>query len=55
MTKNQRRAFKLYQEAAEMGSEDGRKNVIACYALGEGVPKCENTAKHIAQIMLKQE
>ena len=55
VTKNQRRAFELYQEAAEMGSEDGWKNVIACYALGEGVPKCENTAKHIAQIMLKQE
>ena len=55
VAKNQRRAFDLYQKAAEMGSEDGWKNVIACYALGEGVPKCERTAKHIARTMLKQE
>jgi TPR repeat protein len=50
---DQKRAFELYQLAGEMGSIEGWRNVIACYALGEGVPKSEATAKYIAKTMLK--
>ena len=50
--KDQRRAFELYQQAGELGSIEGWKNVVACYALGEGVPRSEETAKYIAKTML---
>eukprot|EP00978_Attheya_sp_CCMP212_P048138 scaffold476815_cov55-Attheya_sp.AAC.3 len=52
--KDQIKAFELYQEAAEMGSIEGWRNVVACYALGQGVPKCERTAEYIAKTMLKE-
>lgn len=52
--KDQQRAFALYQHAGELGSEDGWRNVVACYATGEGVPQCEKTAKHIANTMFKE-
>jgi len=52
---NQRKAFEYYQEAAEMGSQDGWKNVVACYALGQGVPKCDQTAKYIIETMLDKD
>jgi len=47
-----RKAFELYQLAGEMGSAEGWKNVIACYFLGEGVPKCEKTAQYIQKTIL---
>ena len=50
---DRRRAFELYQEAAELGSKDGWRNLVSCYMLGHGVPKSEETAKHIADTMLK--
>jgi len=50
---NYTKAFELYQQAAEMGNIDGWRNVAACYATGNGIPKCENTAKYITKIMLK--
>ena len=53
--RDQRRAFELYQQAGELGSVEGWKNVVACYALGEGVPKCEQTAKHISKTMLSDQ
>ena len=53
--RDQRRAFELYQEAAEMGSTEGWRNLVSCYALGEGVPRCEKTARYIAETMLKGE
>ena len=52
---DRRRAFELYQEAAELGSKDGWRNLVSCYMLGHGVPKSEETAKHIADTMLKEE
>ena len=51
---DRRRAFELYQEAAELGSKDGWRNLVSCYMLGHGVPKSEETAKHIADTMLKE-
>jgi len=53
--RDRRRAFELYQEAAELGSIEGWRNLVSCYALGEGVPRCEETAKYIARTMLKEE
>ena len=50
--KDQRMAFELYQEAGEMGNLEGWRNVVACYALGEGVPRCEKTASHIQKTIL---
>jgi len=50
--KDQRKAFELYQYAGELGSEEGWKNVVACYLTGEGVPQCIDTAKYIAKTML---
>ena len=47
------RAFDLYQQAGEMGSQEGWRNVVHCYATGIGVPKCLDSAKHIAETMLK--
>eukprot|EP00956_Cyclotella_meneghiniana_P031104 scaffold80687_cov49-Cyclotella_meneghiniana.AAC.1 len=47
------RAFDLYQQAGEMGSQEGWRNVVHCYATGLGVPKCLDSAKHIAETMLK--
>jgi TPR repeat protein len=49
------RAFDLYQQAGELGSLDGWRNIVHCYATGKGVPKCLDTAKHIAETMLKEE
>ena len=49
------RAFDLYQQAGEMGSVEGWRNVVHCYATGQGVPKCLETAQHIAETMLKED
>ena len=53
--RDQRRAFELYQEAGELGSIEGWRNVVACYALGEGVPQSKETAKYISKTMLKDD
>ncbi|KAL9187919.1 hypothetical protein ACHAXT_006297 [Thalassiosira profunda] len=53
--RDQQKAFDLYQEAGELGSVEGWRNVVSCYASGEGVPKCLETAKHIADTMLKDD
>jgi TPR repeat protein len=53
--KDQHRAFELYQLAGELGSKDGWRNVVACYALGEGVPKSKETAEYIAKTMLLED
>jgi hypothetical protein len=53
--RDQRHAFELYQQAGELGSVEGWRNVVACYASGEGVPQCMDTAKYIAKTMLKDD
>ena len=53
--RDQRRAFELYQQAGELGSIEGWRNVVACYAMGEGVKKDIDMAKHIAITMLKDD
>lgn len=50
--RDQERAFKLYQHAGELGSIEGWRNVVACYATGEGVPQNTAIAKYIAETML---
>ena len=49
--RDQRRAFELYQQAGELGSTEGWRNVVACYARGEGVKKDIDMAKYIAKTM----
>jgi TPR repeat protein len=53
--RDQRRAFELYQRAGELGSVEGWRNVVSCYATGQGVPKCIDTARHIANTMLRDD
>ncbi|KAL3821953.1 hypothetical protein ACHAXA_004441 [Cyclostephanos tholiformis] len=53
--RDQRRAFEIYQQAGELGSMEGWRNVVSCYATGQGVPKCMDTAKYIANTMLREE
>jgi TPR repeat protein len=53
--RNQERAFQLYQEAGELGSKEGWRNVVACYARGEGVPQSSASAKYIAKTMLSND
>lgn len=55
VSKDQERAFELYQLAGELGSTEGWKNVVACYTTGEGVPKSLETAKYIADTMLQDQ
>jgi TPR repeat protein len=52
---DRRRAFELYQMAGELGNVEGWRNVVACYALGEGVPQCQQTAEYIAKTMLRDD
>lgn len=52
---DQHKAFQLYQLAGELGSQEGWRNVIACYLAGEGVPQSVDTAKYIAKTMLKED
>jgi len=52
--RDQQRAFDLYQQAGELGSLEGWRNVVSCYASGQGVPKCLETAKYIANTLLKE-
>jgi TPR repeat protein len=51
--RDQRRAFDLYQMAGELGNVEGWRNVVACYALGEGVPQSHEMAKYIAKTVLR--
>ena len=46
------KAFDWYQKAAEMGNKEGWRNLVRCYALGEGVIESKSTAEHIAKLML---
>jgi TPR repeat protein len=52
VSRDRRRAFELYQHAGELGSLDGWRNVVACYATGQGVPQSLETAQYIAHTML---
>ncbi|GKY97616.1 hypothetical protein MPSEU_000720000 [Mayamaea pseudoterrestris] len=53
--RNQEQAFAMYQHAGELGSMEGWRNVVACYATGEGVVKNEQIAKYITETMLKDQ
>ena len=50
-----RKAFEMYQQAGELGSMQAWRNVAAMYATGEGVPKCEQTARSIMQFVSQSE
>ncbi len=50
---NKRRAFELYNIAAESGSKEAWRNLASMYYLGDGVPKSEETAKQIMNVIFK--
>lgn len=51
---DKRRAFELYQLAGEGGNIEGWKNIAVCYMTGDGIPKCEKTAKYILKTMVQE-
>jgi TPR repeat protein len=51
---NRQHAFQMYQLGGELGSLDGWRNVAACYEMGEGVKRCEKSARYIVDTMLKK-
>lgn len=53
--KNQSKAFELYQYAGELGNLEGWRNVVSCYARGEGVPRSLELADYIAKTMLRDD
>ena len=55
IAQDQQRAFQLYQQAGELGNMEGWRNVVACYATGEGVPQSMSMAKYIAELMLRRD
>ncbi len=50
---DKRRAFELYNIAAESGSKEAWRNLASMYYLGDGVPKSEETAKQIMSVIFK--
>jgi TPR repeat protein len=46
-----RSAFELYNLAAEQGSLEAWRNIASMHFLGDGVPKCESTAREIMRVM----
>jgi TPR repeat protein len=50
---DQSRAFQYYQRAGELGNVEGWRNVVSCYLTGQGVKQSEETAKYIAETMLR--
>lgn len=50
--RDQEKAFELYQKAGELGNTEGWRNVVACYATGQGVPENKQAAEYIAKTML---
>jgi TPR repeat protein len=47
-------AFQLYQRGGELGSMEGWRNVVACYASGHGVQQSLEKAQYIAKTMLQE-
>lgn len=52
--KSFRRAFELYNIAAEQGCLEAWRNLASMYFLGEGIPKCEKTAREIMRVMFSK-
>jgi TPR repeat protein len=48
---DRRKAFELYNIAAEGGSQDAWKNLAGMYYIGDGVPKSEETARNIMKVI----
>jgi TPR repeat protein len=50
---DKRRAFELYNTAAEQGHKQAWRNLAAMYLAGDGVPQSEEVARQIASVILK--
>jgi TPR repeat protein len=51
LKRDARRAFELYNIAADGGSKDAWRNLAAMYFAGDGVPKSEDMAKEIMRVI----
>ena len=51
--KDQARAFQYYQRAGELGTIEGWRNVVDCYATGQGVKQNIEMAKYIGDTMIR--
>ena len=54
LASDKRKAFELYNTAAELGSQQAWRNLAAMYALGDGVPKSEEVARQIMSVVFGQ-
>jgi TPR repeat protein len=52
---DKRRAFELYNLAAERGCQQAWRNLAAMYAIGDGVAKSEESAKHIMKVIFGED
>ena len=50
---DQARAFQYYQRAGELGIIEGWRNVVDCYATGQGVKQNIEMAKYIGETMIR--
>ncbi len=50
---DQERAFQYYQSAGELGVVEGWRNVVDCYATGQGVKQNIEMAKYIGETMIR--
>jgi TPR repeat protein len=53
IVKDQERAFQYYQRAGELGNIEGWRNVVDCYATGQGVKQNVEMAKYIGETMIR--
>ena len=54
LPKDPRKAFETYNKAAELGSKEAWRNLAAMYFIGDGVPKSEETARHIMKVIFEE-
>jgi TPR repeat protein len=47
------RAFQYYQRAGELGLMEGWRNVVDCYATGQGVKQNLEMARYIGETMIR--
>jgi TPR repeat protein len=51
LNRDPRKAFELYNQAADGGSKDAWRNLAAMYYSGDGVPKSEDMAREIMKVI----
>ena len=55
LPQDKRKAFELYNTAAELGSLDAWRNLASMYYIGDGVPKNEEVARQIMKVVFNKD